>query len=275
MNPRNRGQKCKSRCQNLAVSGSVVHRLNATILRRPLPSYPCGHVLEVHGTVRFASIASSAPIGSSLGYVGPDSMSNKYEYALYALTINGPNAVSSGTGERQSCITMRIGPFNQGCHIVQHCAYVYVERGSYKCLVNVKTGRVDMPDDPFSTIRPLAECNMLCDAVDCADVTLEYKYLELAEVCGSDAIVRLKEVYKEELEVAECDAITCTLRPNSAVDATPNQRNVRFVRHVFFRERVDATINSRIFPLATFFNSAGHRADPSCCREQYRGNMTA
>jgi hypothetical protein len=82
---------------------------------------------------------------------------------------------------------------------------------------------------------------MLCDAVNWADVMVEYKCLELFEVSGSNAnIVRLEEVSKEELEVAErderCDRI---FEQRCAVDTTPIQRIARFVCHAFFRERVD------------------------------------
>ena len=50
-------------------------------------------------------------------------------------------------------------------------------------LVNVETGRVNMSDDPFSTIRPpigrMEPDQILCNAVDWADVMLEYECLEL------------------------------------------------------------------------------------------------
>jgi hypothetical protein len=62
---------------------------------------------------------------------------------------------------------------------------------------------------------------MLCDAVDWADVMVEYKCLELFEVSGSNSnIVRLEEVSKEELEVAERDE-RCYQISNNDVRSTP------------------------------------------------------
>jgi hypothetical protein len=93
-------------------------------------------------------------------------------------------------------------------------------------LVNVETGRVNMSDDPFSTIRPpigrMEPDQILCDAVDWADVMLEYECLELPEVNWYDAsIVHLEE----ELEVADHNARTFTCcDQRCTVDATPPEK---------------------------------------------------
>ena len=101
-------------------------------------------------------------------------------------------------------------------------------------LVNVETGRVNMSDDPFSTIRrPIGRMEpdqILCDAVDWADVMLEYECLELPEVYWYDAsIVHLEEASKEELEVADRNARTFTccdqiFEQRCTVDATPPEK---------------------------------------------------
>ena len=61
--------------------------------------------------------------------------------------------------------------------------------------------------------------------------------------------------------------VTTKFSNNDALSTPRLQRSVRFVRYAFFRERVDATMSSRIFPSATFFISMGHEADHSCCQK--------
>lgn len=89
----------------------------------------------------------------------------------------------------------------------------------------------------------------------------EYERLKLLEVYGHDAsmVVRPEVIFKE----GRAYVTTKSSNNRRAVDATPIQRNVSsLMRSSENAYCVDATINSHIFPTATFIGSSGSSGGP-------------